>query len=58
MSEMVKYVGLDVHKITIAVAVAEDGKRAEVREHGEIANTPSALHPPIWIRIKLEARPR
>ena len=43
MSETVKYVGLDVHKITIAVAVAEDGKRAEVREHGEIANTPAAL---------------
>ena len=41
--ETVKYVGLDVHKITIAVAVAEDGKRAEVREHGEIANTPAAL---------------
>jgi len=37
------YVGLDVHKDTIAVAVAEDGKRAEVREHGEIANTPAAL---------------
>ena len=43
MSETVKYVGLDVHKITIAVAVAEGGKRAEVREHGEIANTPAAL---------------
>lgn len=27
MSEMVKYVGLDVHKITIAVAVAE-GRQA------------------------------
>ena len=26
--------GLDVHKITIAVAVAEGGKRAEVRECG------------------------
>lgn len=35
--------GLDVHKSTIAVAVAEDGKRSEVREHGEIANTPAAL---------------
>lgn len=26
-----------------AVAIAEDGKRSEVREHGEIANTPAAL---------------
>ena len=39
----VKYGGLGVHKITIAVAVAEDGKRAEVREQNEIANTPAAL---------------
>ena len=43
MIQSVKYVGLDVHKDTIAVAVAEDGKRAEVRELGEIANTPAAL---------------
>ncbi len=43
MSQSVKYVGLDVHKDTIAVAVAEDGKRSEVREYGEIANTPAAL---------------
>lgn len=43
MNQLVKYVGLDVHKATIAVAVAEDGKRSEVREHGEIRNTPAAL---------------
>ncbi len=35
--------GLDVHKDTIAVAVAEEGKRGKVREHGKIANTPAAL---------------
>jgi transposase len=39
----ITYVGLDVHKDTIAVAVAEAGKREEVREHGKIANTPAAL---------------
>jgi transposase len=34
---------LDVHKDPIAVAGAEDGQRSEVREHGEIANTPAAM---------------
>ena len=43
MRQTVMYVGLDVHKDTIAVAVAEDGKRAEVRELGEIANTRAAM---------------
>lgn len=43
MNQSVKYVSLDVHKDTIAIAMAEDGKRSEVREHGEIANTLAAL---------------
>ena len=33
----------DVHKDTIAVALAEAGLREEVREHGTISNTPAAL---------------
>lgn len=42
MKEFIKYVGLDVHKETIAVSVAEvDG--GEVRYFGEIANTAEAL---------------
>jgi methylmalonyl-CoA mutase cobalamin-binding subunit len=42
MKEFSKYVGLDVHKETIAVSVAEtDG--GEVRYLGEIANTPEAV---------------
>lgn len=42
MKEFNKYVGLDVHKETIAVAVAgSDG--AEVRFFGQIANTPQAV---------------
>ena len=43
MDKLSTYVGLDVHKDTIAVAVAEEGKRGEVREHGKIANTAAAL---------------
>lgn len=42
MKKFSKYVGLDVHKDTIAVSVAEaDG--GEVRYHGEIANLPAAI---------------
>lgn len=42
MNEFSKYVGLDVHKETIAVSVAEAGG-GEVRYVGEIANTPEAM---------------
>ena len=43
MEQRIIDVGLDVHKDTIAVALAETGKRGEVREYGKIANTPAAL---------------
>ena len=43
MEQRIIYVGLDVHKDTIAVALAEAGKRRELRECGKIANTPAAL---------------
>jgi transposase len=36
-------VGLDTHKATIAVAVAEPGRLGEVRFQGEIANRPDAV---------------
>jgi transposase len=43
MDQLITYVGLDVHKETIAVAAADFGKREDVREYGKIANTPASL---------------
>ena len=43
MADRITYVGLDVHKDSIVVAVASDGLRGEVREYGRIANTATAL---------------
>jgi len=37
------YVGLDVHKATIAVAVAEEGRRGEVWSWGTIDNNPAQV---------------
>ena len=45
MEEPITNAGPDVHKETIALALAEAGKRSEVREYGTIANTPTALKP-------------
>jgi hypothetical protein len=42
LEQFSKYIGLDVHKETIAVAIAE-GNAREVRFFGEIVNTPEAL---------------
>ena len=43
LGKIITYVGLDVHKDTIAVALAEAGVRSDVREYGKIANTPTAV---------------
>lgn len=42
MNEFIKYVGLDTHKDTIAVAIA-DAAGGKPRYYGEIANTPTAV---------------
>ena len=43
MGDRITYVGLDVHKDGIVVAIADGGLRGEVREYGRIANTAAAL---------------
>jgi transposase len=42
MNQFIKYVGLDTHKDTIAIAIA-DAAGGKPRYYGEIANTPTAL---------------
>ena len=65
MGDRIRYVGLDVHKDGIVVAVAEGGLRSEVRDYGRIANTPAALqrlvgklgHKGVELRFCYEAGP-
>lgn len=37
------YVGLDIHKNTISVAIAEAGRKGECRSYGTIGNTAEQL---------------
>lgn len=43
MGKHTRYVGMDVHAETIAVAVAEEGRNGEVRSFGVIANSADAV---------------
>ena len=43
MKKRTRYLGLDVHADTIAVAIADAGRNGEVRSLGTILNTQEAL---------------
>jgi transposase len=43
MRKRMRYLGLDVHADSIAVAIAEGGRHGEVRSLGVIPNSPSAI---------------
>jgi len=38
MNKTVKYIGMDVHKESITIAIADDGRNGEVRIYGKIPN--------------------
>ena len=44
MNDIILFVGLDVHKATVAVAVAEGGRGGDVRRYGTIREPPGS-HP-------------
>src|SRR5580704_13976516 len=43
MDEVSGFIGLDVHKETVSVAVAEAGRNGEIRHLGNFRNTPDAI---------------
>jgi hypothetical protein len=43
MEQSITFIGLDVHKETISIALASGCERSEARVYGEIANRPDAL---------------
>ncbi len=44
MKTVRSFVGMDVHKATISISIAEDGRNGPIRFIGVIPNTPEAVH--------------
>ena len=65
MTDTTNFVGLDVHRKTIAVATVEGRASADVRFYGTIANTPDAIRSMLrkfgkggqWLHLAYEAGP-
>ncbi len=58
MKKIVKYIGLDVHKNSISIAIAEDGRKREVNFYGVINNDMDQLHKFLRKQISQGAEPR
>ncbi len=43
MTNNTAFIGLDTHKETIAVAIAEEGRAGEIRYYGQVPNEPAAV---------------
>lgn len=58
MKKRIKYIGLDVHKNSISIAIAEDGREREVNFYGVINNDLDQLHKFLRKQISQGAEPR
>ncbi len=43
MEKIIKYIGLDVHKKSISIGIADEGRDGEVRYYGKIDNDMNQL---------------
>jgi transposase len=43
MSKRIRFIGMDVHKNSISIAIADEGRHGEVRNYGKINNNTAAL---------------
>ena len=58
MKKIVKYIGLDVHKNSISIAIAEDGQKNDVNFYGVINNDMDQLHKFLRKQISQDSGPR